>query len=218
VKEIGQVPLLSVNRVRLTGWDLILKKALDLVVATVGLILLLPGFLLAAIVIKRASPGPVFHRRRVIGVNGKEFDALKFRTMVANADALLEQNPELRAQFEENFKLKDDPRITSVGRLLRKTSLDELPQLFNVLRGEMSLVGPRMITSQEIAKYGKWNTNLFTVKPGITGLWQVSGRSDVDYDSRVRLDMHYIRNYTIWLDLQILFQTIPAVLRKSGAY
>jgi exopolysaccharide biosynthesis polyprenyl glycosylphosphotransferase len=218
VKEIGHVPLLSVNRVRLTGWDLILKKVLDLIVATVGLILLSPGFLLAAIAIKRASPGPVFHRRRVVGVNGKEFDALKFRTMVANADALLEQNPELKAQFEENFKLKDDPRITSVGRLLRKTSLDELPQLFNVLRGEMSLVGPRMITRQEIAKYGKWNTNLFTVKPGITGLWQVSGRSDVDYDSRVRLDMHYIRNYTIWLDLQILFQTIPAVLRKSGAY
>jgi lipopolysaccharide/colanic/teichoic acid biosynthesis glycosyltransferase len=138
--------------------------------------------------------------------------------MVADADKVLEQDPDLKAEFEANFKLKEDPRVTPLGRLLRKTSLDELPQLINVLRGEMSLVGPRMITKEEVSKYGKWDMNLLTVKPGITGLWQVSGRSDVDYDGRVRLDMHYIRNYTVWLDLQILFQTIPAVLRKEGAY
>lgn len=218
VKDIGRVPLLSVNRVRLTGADVVLKATLDYVGAILGLIFLSPVFLAIAIIIKLDSAGPVLHRRRVLGVGGKEFDAFKFRTMVVNADKVLEQNPALNAEFEKNFKLKDDPRTTSVGRFLRKTSMDELPQLINVLRREMSLVGPRMIVAQEIAKYGKWGMNLLTVKPGITGLWQVSGRSDVDYEGRVRLDMHYIRNHTIWLDVQILFQTIPAVLRRKGAY
>jgi exopolysaccharide biosynthesis polyprenyl glycosylphosphotransferase len=218
VQEVGHVPLLSVNRMRLTGADVVLKRILDYVGATLGLIALSPIFLVIAIAIKRSSPGPVFHRRRVVGAGGKEFDAFKFRTMVTNADEVLEQNPELKAEFEKNFKLKDDPRVTTIGNILRKTSVDELPQLFNVLRGEMSLVGPRMITAGEVAKYGKWRLNLHTVKPGITGLWQVSGRSEVDYEGRVRLDMHYIRNYTVWSDLQVLFQTIPAVLRKEGAY
>jgi len=144
VKNIGQVPLLSVNRVRLTGADVILKKLIDFVGAAVGLILLSPLFLIIAFAIKRTSPGPVIYRRRVLGVSGKEFGAFKFRTMVVDADKVLEQNPELKAEFEANFKLKDDPRVTPIGRLLRKTSLDELPQLMNVLRGEMSLVGPRM--------------------------------------------------------------------------
>jgi lipopolysaccharide/colanic/teichoic acid biosynthesis glycosyltransferase len=151
-------------------------------------------------------------------VGGTEFDAFKFRTMVTNADEVLAQDPDMKAEYEQNFKLKYDPRVTRVGEFLRKTSIDELPQLVNVLRGEMSLVGPRMIVKEELAKYTKWGTNLLTVKPGVTGLWQVSGRSDVDYEGRVRFDMHYIRNYTIWLDLQILFQTIPAVLRRDGAY
>jgi exopolysaccharide biosynthesis polyprenyl glycosylphosphotransferase len=218
VKEIGHVPLLSLNQMRLTGADVVLKKVFDYVGATLGLIMLSPLFLLIAIAIKRSSPGPVFHRRRVVGAGGKEFDAFKFRTMVVNADEVLEQYPELKAEFEENFKLKDDPRITPIGKILRKLSIDEMPQLINVLRGEMSLVGPRMITAEEVAKYGKWRMNLLTVNPGITGLWHVSGRSDVDYEGRVRLDMHYIRNYTVWLDLQVLFQTIPSVLRKEGAY
>jgi exopolysaccharide biosynthesis polyprenyl glycosylphosphotransferase len=218
VKEIGHVPLLSLNKMRLTGTEVAMKKVLDYVGATFGLILLMPLFVVLAITIKRSSPGPVFYRRRVVGAGGKEFGAFKFRTMVTNADQVLEQHPELKAEFEKNFKLKDDPRVTRIGHILRKTSLDELPQLFNVLRGEMSLVGPRMITAEEVAKYGKWRMNLLTVKPGITGLWQVSGRSDVDYDGRVRLDMHYIRNYTVWLDLRVLFQTVPAVLRKEGAY
>jgi len=218
VKEIGRVPLLSVNRVRLTGADVVLKTVLDYVGATLGLLLLSPVFLLIAMAIKRSSPGPVFYRRRVVGVGGKRFDAFKFRTMVVDADQVLQQNPELKAEYEKNYKLKDDPRVTAVGRFLRKGSLDELPQLINVLRGEMSLVGPRMITADECAKYGKWRLNLHTVKPGITGLWQINGRSDVDYENRVRLDMYYIRNYSIWLDLHILFQTLPAVLRKRGAY
>ena len=218
VKDIGHVPLLSVNRVRLTGADVVLKTVLDYIGAALGLLILWPLLLFIAIAIKRDSPGPVFHRRRVMGVEGNKFNALKFRTMSVDADKVLVQNPELRAEFEENFKLREDPRVTSVGKLLRRLSLDELPQLINVLRGQMSLVGPRMIVEEEVAKYSKWGMNLLTVKPGITGLWQVSGRSDVAYEDRVRLDMHYIRNYTIWLDLQVLFQTIPAVLRKKGAY
>jgi exopolysaccharide biosynthesis polyprenyl glycosylphosphotransferase len=218
VQEIGNVPLMSVNKVRLTGVDVFLKRVLDLVVSSVVLLVSWPLMLTIAAALKFDSPGPVFYRRRVVGVSGKPFGALKFRTMYIDADERLARDPMLRRQFEENYKLKNDPRVTRMGRLLRRTSLDELPQLFNVLRGQMSLVGPRMITSQERARYGKWRMNLSTVKPGITGLWQVSGRSDVTYEERVMLDMHYIRNFSIWLDLHLLWQTVPAVLKGHGAY
>lgn len=218
VQEVGNVPLLSINKVRLTGADVLLKGILDKLVSITVLLLLWPFTLLIAIAIKWDSSGPVFHKRRVIGVGGKPFDALKFRTMYTDADERLARDPELRRQFEENHKLKDDPRVTKIGRFLRRTSLDELPQLVNVLYGQMSLVGPRMITEEERGRYGKWVMNLSTVKPGITGLWQVSGRSDVGYDERVMLDMHYIRNYSIWLDLYLLWRTIPAVFKGHGAY
>jgi exopolysaccharide biosynthesis polyprenyl glycosylphosphotransferase len=218
VQEIGNVPLLSVNKVRLTGIDMFLKRVLDLVVSSFVLLVSWPFMLAIAAAIKLDSPGPVFYRRRVVGVSGKLFDALKFRTMYVDADARLAHDPELRREFEENYKLKSDPRVTRMGRLLRRTSLDELPQLFNVLWGQMSLVGPRMITSEERTRYGKWRMNLSTVKPGITGLWQVSGRSDVSYEERVTLDMHYIRNFSIWLDMHLLWQTIPAVIKGHGAY
>jgi lipopolysaccharide/colanic/teichoic acid biosynthesis glycosyltransferase len=138
--------------------------------------------------------------------------------MVTNGDEILAATPELREQLAQDHKLKDDPRVTPIGRVLRRTSLDELPQLFNVLRREMSLVGPRMISPEEMARYDQWGMNLLTIPPGITGLWQVSGRSDVSYEERVRLDMHYIRNWSIWFDLQLLWQTIPVVLRGRGAY
>jgi exopolysaccharide biosynthesis polyprenyl glycosylphosphotransferase len=218
VHEVANVPLMSVNKVRLAGVDVFLKRMLDVVVATIALIMFLPIMAAIGIAIKLGSSGPVFYLRRVVGVGGKTFYALKFRTMYIDADERLERDPELRRQFEENFKLKDDPRVTRIGRILRPVSLDELPQLFNVLLGQMSLVGPRMITEPERERYGKWRMNLATVKPGLTGLWQVSGRSDVSYDERVKLDMHYIRNYNIWLDLHLLYQTIPAVLKKRGAY
>ncbi len=218
VREFGNVPLLSLDRVRLTGMSAILKTALDYALALTGLLVLSPLLLLVALIIKLDSPGPVIYRRRVVGLGGRSFDAFKFRTMVTDADAVLTHDAELMRQFEGQFKLKDDPRVTRFGRILRRTSLDELPQLFNVLRGEMGLVGPRMITQEELARYGKWGTNLLTVKPGITGLWQVSGRCDLSYDERVSLDMYYIRNYSIWLDLQLLFRTIPAVVRGHGAY
>lgn len=218
VQEIGNVPLLSINKVRLTGSEMFMKRVLDLIVSTLVLLLSWPLMLVIGLAVKLDSPGPIFYRRRVVGVSGKPFDALKFRTMYVDADERLARDPELRHQFEENYKLKDDPRVTRMGRFLRRTSLDELPQLFNVLRGQMGLVGPRMITSEERARYGKWRMNLSTVKPGITGLWQVSGRSDVSYEERVMLDMHYIRNFSIWLDLHLLWRTIPAVLKGHGAY
>lgn len=153
-----------------------------------------------------------------MGVNGKKFCALKFRTMRADGDEILEAHPELKEELESTGKLKNDPRITRVGHFLRKFSIDELPQLINVLFNEMSLVGPRMISPQEMAHYNRWGINLLTVKPGITGLWQVSGRSDVSYEERVRFDMHYIRNWSIWLDIQLLIRTIPAVIKSRGAY
>jgi len=218
VQEFGNVPLLSVNKVRLTGAEVVLKTMLDILLTLLVLPVIIPLMIIIAIAIKLDSSGPAFYRRRVVGVGGKIFDALKFRTMHVNGDEILEQNPELLAEFKRNEKLKDDPRVTRLGRILRKTSLDELPQLFNVLLGQMSLVGPRMITEEERERYGRWRTNLTTVKPGITGLWQVSGRSDISYEERVMLDMHYIRNYSIWFDLYLLWQTVPAVLRKRGAY
>jgi exopolysaccharide biosynthesis polyprenyl glycosylphosphotransferase len=218
VQDVGNVPLISINKVRLTGSDLILKRGLDLVGSAFGIMLFLPIMTIIAILIKLDSPGPIIYRRKVVGVGGKSFDAFKFRTMSADADTRLAQDAALRQQFEQNYKLKDDPRVTRVGRFLRSTSLDELPQFFNVFLGQMSLVGPRMITPSEKSYYGKWSMNLFTVKPGITGLWQVSGRSNVSYNERVRLDMHYIRNYTLWLDIYLLWLTIPAVLKRRGAY
>jgi exopolysaccharide biosynthesis polyprenyl glycosylphosphotransferase len=218
VSHAAYVPLVGVNPVRLTGLDYFMKLALDYILTTFGLIAISPILLAIAIWVRLDSPGPIFHRRRVMGVNGHQFDAFKFRTMHLNGNEILAAHPELKAELEKNHKLREDPRITRAGKWLRKFSLDELPQLLNVIRGEMSLVGPRMISPSEINMYNHWDINLLTVRPGITGLWQVSGRSDITYDERVRLDMYYIRNYSIWLDLQLLLQTIPAVLRGRGAY
>ncbi|MDM8519654.1 sugar transferase [Anaerolineales bacterium HSG6] len=218
VQKVNGVPLISIDKVRLTGSDLLLKRALDVGVSFAVLPVLLLIALPIAIAIRIESPGPIMYRRRVIGVGGREFDAFKFRTMFIDGNERLAKRPDLLLELQENFKLKEDPRVTSVGGFLRPKSLDELPQIINVLRGQMSLIGPRMITAEEQEKYGKWRTNLVTVKPGITGLWQVSGRSDLSYEDRVMLDMHYIRNYTIWMDVHVLLRTIPAVLAKRGAY
>jgi exopolysaccharide biosynthesis polyprenyl glycosylphosphotransferase len=222
VQDIGSMAMISVNRVRLNGINVVLKSVIDYVGATLGLLVLSPLLLYIVIKMKRTDPGPVFYRRRVVGVGGKQFDAFKFRTMVVNSSEVLAEhlatNPTARAEWDKYEKLRNDPRVTSIGNFLRKTSVDELPQLFNVLRGEMSLVGPRMITLEEVDRYGQWDMNIHTVKPGITGLWQISGRSELSYAERVRLDMHYIRNYSIWLDLQILFWTIPTVVFRRGAF
>ena len=218
INRFAYVPLVFVNKVRLAGADNAVKFIMDYLLAIISLILLSPFFLLIAFLIKRSSPGPVLHRRLVMGLNGKQFHALKFRTMVIDGEEVLDQHPELKSELQKNHKLKNDPRITPIGAFLRKYSLDELPQLFNVLKRDMSLVGPRMISPEEAAKYKQFVMNLLTVLPGITGLWQVSGRSDISYEERVRLDMYYVRNWSLWLDLQLLLQTIPAVLRAKGAY
>lgn len=218
INEFAYVPLVYVNKVRLTAADTFLKFIIDYLLTVGGLILLSPFFVCVAVLVKLSSPGPIIHKRLVMGLNGRQFYAYKFRTMVSNGEEVLRLHPDLREELTKNHKLKYDPRITKIGGFLRKFSLDELPQLFNVLKREMSLVGPRMISPEEVSMYKQFDMNLLTVLPGITGVWQVSGRSDISYDERVRLDMYYIRNWSIWLDFQLLFQTIPAVLKSRGAY
>jgi lipopolysaccharide/colanic/teichoic acid biosynthesis glycosyltransferase len=202
---------------RYTG-DEILKAILDRTLALIGLVLLSPILLLLALIVKLDSPGPAMYRRRVMGRGGAQFDAFKFRTMVINSDEILNAHPELKEVWLREQKLKDDPRITRSGQWMRKLSLDELPQLFNVLAGQMSLVGPRMFAPLELERYGDHALEILSVKPGITGLWQVSGRSDLVGEDRVRLDLQYVRTRSIWLDLKLLFLTLPSVFRKRGAY
>jgi Undecaprenyl-phosphate galactose phosphotransferase WbaP len=203
------------------GVERFLKDAMDRVGAAVALVLFSPLFLILAWKIKKDG-GPAFYGHTRIGKNGKPFKCWKFRTMVMNSQEilkdLLEKDPAARDEFEKNFKLKNDPRITKVGAFLRKTSLDEIPQLFNVLCGEMSLVGPRPVVEAERGYYAD-NIHYYTsVKPGITGLWQVSGRSDTGYVQRVQLDCTYVKNWTLWNDIVIIFKTIHVVLTKKGAY
>jgi len=194
------------------------KRATDVMASILALAVLSPVFVAIAVLTKLDSSGPVFYRRRAVGLNGGHFDALKFRTMIVGADEFLRRHPQLWADYQENIKLRNDPRVTRVGRRLRRLSLDELPQLVNVLRGDMSLVGPRIVAPDELAKYGECAAKRLTVRPGITGLWQVSGRQDVSYETRVRLDMEYIDNWSLWLDLKILLRTVPVVLCMRGAY
>jgi lipopolysaccharide/colanic/teichoic acid biosynthesis glycosyltransferase len=194
-----------------------LKDVLDFVGALVGLALLSPLLLLIALCVKLDDGGPVFYRRRVVG-RKREFGAFKFRTMRPDADAILAADLALRAKFETDYKLQNDPRITRVGVILRKYSLDELPQLLNVLMGQMSLVGPRMITAAELQKYGEFRHLVLQVKPGLTGYWQVNGRQSVSYKERVKMDVHYLENWSLMLDLEILLKTPAKVVRAEGAY
>jgi Undecaprenyl-phosphate galactose phosphotransferase WbaP len=203
-------------------WNMAFKRCMDLFVVILGGIIISPVLILIALLVKLTSPGPVLYGQMRIGMNSRRFKAYKFRSMVIDADArlkaLLESDPEAREQWESNHKLKNDPRITGVGKLLRKTSLDEFPQLINILKGEMSLVGPRPIVDDEIKKYGENFDRIFSVKPGLSGLWQVSGRSDTDYTSRVALDTYYLQNWSVWLDLWVLYKTAGVVFRGRGAY
>lgn len=197
--------------------QLILKRALDFCGAAILLLLLLPVFAVLGLLVVLEDGRPVFYRRRVVGRRG-EFDAFKFRSMCRNADARLAADPALQREFERNFKLERDPRVTRVGRVLRTLSLDELPQLFNVLKGQMSLVGPRMISPAELAKYGAHQHTLTSVKPGLTGYWQVHGRQTITYEERIQMDLYYINSWSLWMDLKILCQTPAAVFKREGAY
>ena len=197
-----------------------IKSLFDRAAALVLLILLAPVMLAIAVVV-RADKGSALYGHRRVGENGRHFYCLKFRSMVTDGDQVLQQllarDPAALQEWQTTQKLRDDPRVTPIGRVLRKTSLDELPQLLNVLRGEMSLVGPRPIVDAEIDRYGQDISFYYDTRPGITGLWQVSGRSNMSYEGRVRLDVWYARNWSLWHDFWILLRTIPAVLAKHGA-
>lgn len=196
----------------------IAKRLFDVIFSLVVLVPLIPIFVLLALVIKLGDGGSVFYRREVVGRNGKHFYALKFRTMIPHADEYLAEHPDLFSRYTAQVKLRDDPRVTRLGGVLRRTSLDELPQFFNVLRGQMSLVGPRIIHPSEVERFGEFAYIRQLVRPSITGLWQVSGRQHVSYAQRVALDEEYMRRRSFWLDLRILGKTIIVVLRGQGAY
>ena len=200
----------------------LVKRIFDLVVTLCGLVVVLPIGLIIAALIYIDNPGPVLFAHRRVGKHGKEFPCYKFRSMIVGAEDVLKNylanNPEAREEWERDFKLKDDPRITKIGHFLRKTSLDELPQLLNVLKGEMSLVGPRPIIKKEIEKYGSYINDFFLVPPGITGVWQVSGRSDTTYEERVQMDSWYVHNWSVWIDIVYLVRTVGVVLMRKGAY
>ena len=200
----------------------LLKRIMDLALMLATAVVLVPTLVVIGLLVKLSSPGPIFYKQQRIGTAGQTFWAWKFRTMVVDADQMLsnylEKFPQLRKEWEQDHKLKRDPRITPVGEFLRKTSLDELPQLWNVLVGEMSLVGPRPIVSAEIPKYDETFGKYMRVRPGITGLWQISGRNNTTYTERVRLDSYYVRNWSLWLDAYILLRTVKTVILREGAY
>lgn len=193
------------------------KRAIDVAIATTGTVLVLPAFLVIALAVKLSMGGPVFYRHRRIGFAGRPFDCLKFRTMVQNGEEVLKQhlaqNPEAAEEWRRNRKLLKDPRVTHLGLLLRKSSLDELPQLLNILRGEMSCVGPRPIVPEELERYGAHAAEYLRARPGITGSWQVSGRSNVGYGDRVKLDADYVRRWSLKSDFLILLRTFPALFK-----
>jgi exopolysaccharide biosynthesis polyprenyl glycosylphosphotransferase len=218
VQPIGGVMALSVNPVRLTGAQAVLKRALDLALATAGLLLFLPFGLMIAGLIKVTSKGPVFYRQERAGRHGRPFTMYKFRTMIDGADAMREDLLHRNEASGPLFKIRDDPRVTTVGRWLRRWSVDEVPQLINVARGDMSLVGPRPALPRELLGYRDWHFDRLEVRPGITGLWQVSGRSALSFDEYVGLDLFYIQKWSLAYDLYILLKTLPVVLARKGAY
>jgi len=203
-------------------WNLRLKRFIDLVCVILGGILISPFLLLISLFIKMSSKGPVLYKQKRVGKDGKYFFTYKFRSMTINAEQqlknLINKDPSLKTEWEQNHKLRNDPRITGIGKLLRKTSLDELPQFINILKGEMSLVGPRPIVDEEIIKYGEDFNRVFSNKPGLTGLWQISGRSNTKYHDRIAYDTYYLQNWSIWLDLWIIYKTFGVIISGKGAY
>jgi exopolysaccharide biosynthesis polyprenyl glycosylphosphotransferase len=211
-------PLFELRPPVLTAAQWALKRSFDIVVSVLAGVLLLPLWLLVALAVKLDSRGPVFHSDRRIGVGQTEFGMLKFRTMVEGAAALQPALEDANEAEGALFKIRDDPRVTRVGRVLRRLSLDEIPQIVNVLKGEMSLVGPRPLPLRDYALLEDWHRARYAVLPGMTGLWQISGRSGLTFDDLVRLDFTYLENWSIWLDVTIIVRTIPAVVRGRGAY
>jgi exopolysaccharide biosynthesis polyprenyl glycosylphosphotransferase len=212
------VPLLEVRPPAFDGFDFVAKRSFDFFVAGVGLVVLAPAMVLIALLVKATSRGPVLHRSLRPGIGGRRFRCLKFRTMYEDAEERQSEFEHLNEAGGTIFKIRDDPRITPIGRFLRRNSLDELPQLINVLRGDMSLVGPRPLPLRDDARLEDWHRRRYLVLPGITGLWQISGRSNLGFDDMVRLDFLYLESWSILLDATILLKTVPAVIRRRGAY
>lgn len=195
-----------------------IKRTCDIGLSSIGLIVLVPVFLLIGIAIKIDSKGPAFFVHKRIGKNGKIINIYKFRTMYEGSeDMFVKFSKKQTEEYERNYKLKDDPRVTKIGKFLRKTSLDELPQILNILKGELSIVGPRPVVSNELEKYGKDKDKFLSIKPGLTGYWQVNGRSLISYEDRMKMELYYVENRGIWLDTRIFFKTILSVIKKEGA-
>ena len=215
MNNVGSTDIVDNEKIRLYS---VTKKSMDLILSFIGLILLIPVFLILAILVKLDSKGPVFYAHTRKGKNRNDIKIYKFRTMYSNSDEIFESfSDEQKEEYYKNFKLDNDPRVTKVGDFLRRTSLDEIPQLINVLKGDLSLVGPRPIVEKEICKYGQYADKLFSVIPGITGYWQSHGRSDTSYEERIEMDMYYIDNKSILLDIKIMFKTVISVIKKEGA-
>ena len=212
------IPLFELRPPVFVGADWVVKRGFDLSVSAIVAVVGLPIWLLIALAIKLESRGPVLYRDRRVGLNEREFDMLKFRTMRADAEALQAQLENENEAEGALFKIRDDPRVTGVGRFLRRFSLDEIPQVLNVLRGEMSLVGPRPLPVRDYELLEPWHRKRYLVLPGMTGLWQIAGRSSLGFDDLVRLDFYYLEHWSIWLDISILLKTLPAVLAARGAY
>jgi Undecaprenyl-phosphate galactose phosphotransferase WbaP len=221
-REVAGMPALGVANRLQSGWRRVAKRGVDLAIVLASSPFWLPLIGLLAVLVRLSSPGKAFYSQMRIGLDGRNFACWKLRSMVQNADQVLrehlENNPELNAEWDRDHKLKNDPRITWIGKIIRKTSLDELPQVWNILRGEMSIVGPRPIVNAEIAKYGDVYEQYLLVTPGITGLWQVNGRNNTTYSERLALDDYYVRNWSLWLDVYIMLCTVKVVLLREGAY
>ena len=208
----------------MSRWEFRIKRVFDVIFSLFAIFITLPLMIPIALLIKLTDRGPIFYKQRRVGYKGKEFYIYKFRSMYPDADKrlkeILEKDPKAREEWETTFKLKNDPRVTPIGRFLRKTSLDELPQFFNVLKGDMSVVGPRPVVKEELEKFYKDKAKYYlSVKPGVTGYWQVEGRSNIeDYKKRVEMDVWYVKNRSIWLDIKIILKTIWVMLTGKGAY
>lgn len=218
VEQLNGIPLISTSDVSIRGWNLILKRVIDLAIIIATAIFWCPLTLIIAALIRLDSSGSVIYAQTRVGKNGEQFRCFKFRSMVEGADAMLEELEEINEASGPLFKVKEDPRLTRIGRILRKYSLDELPQLYNVLRGDMSLIGPRPNRPDEVSQYSEWHKKRMSASPGMTGLAQVSGRSDLTFDETALLDIYYVENWSILLDINIILRSIPAVLRGKGAY
>lgn len=217
-REISGIPLIHVANIGFFGFNLFLKNLFDYMLGSILFILFIPLFLIIGLLIKIDSKGPVFYKQKRVTKDGAIFEIYKFRTMFVGADKMVEQLRKYNEADKVLFKIKNDPRVTRVGRVLRRLSLDEIPQIINVLKGELSLVGPRPPLPEEVKQYSNWHKKRLNVKQGITGLWQVMGRVELGFDEGVKLDLYYIQNWSIGMDIKILLKTIPAILSRRGAY